>query len=154
MDQTCSKHNEDKVLYGTQWKCRSCNREYQQKWFATNRATQRERVKRNNIKGAKRNRAYVWDLLRNSVCHDCGLVGSEDANWVVFEFDHRDRETKEALVSQLIYKPASLKTLKAEIEKCDVVCANCHRRRTMHQLGWAKGSLYGETAQYGLSRYG
>jgi hypothetical protein len=27
--------------------------------------------------------------------------------------------------------------LNCKIGKCDVRCANCHRRRTAHQLGWS-----------------
>jgi hypothetical protein len=30
----------------------------------------------------------------------------------------------------------ALKTLIAEIEKCDIQCANCHRKRTAKQFGW------------------
>lgn len=57
-------------------------------------------------------------------CSDCGY--KEHA--VALDFDHRDPETKIANVSAM--RQASKKTLLAEIEKCDVVCANCHRVRT------------------------
>jgi hypothetical protein len=45
------------------------------------------------------------------------------------EFDHLDSETKEFNVSAGV-TCASYERLIAEIAKCDVVCANCHRRRT------------------------
>jgi hypothetical protein len=35
-----------------------------------------------------------------------------------------------------MHKPWSRVLL--EIEKCDVRCANCHRRRTAQQYGWRK----------------
>jgi hypothetical protein len=56
----------------------------------------------------------------------------------VLEFDHRDRTTKRHDVSTLVRKKFSWSTILAEINKCDVVCANCHRRRTARQFGWHK----------------
>ena len=45
------------------------------------------------------------------------------------DFDHREGEVKTAHVSQMV-KLMSVPKLHEEIEKCDVVCANCHRIRT------------------------
>ena len=39
-------------------------------------------------------------------------------------------------VSALSREGYSLNKLKQEIAKCDVVCANCHRRRTARQFEW------------------
>lgn len=41
----CVKHNEEKILYGKQYKCKSCNREHQRRWFSENKEVQRERSK-------------------------------------------------------------------------------------------------------------
>ncbi|WPH58329.1 hypothetical protein SEA_ALONE_1 [Streptomyces phage Alone3] len=55
------------------------------------------------------------------------------------EFDHLDRATKTAEISYLIPR-ASLERLQEELSKCRVLCANCHRIHTAHQLGywWTK----------------
>jgi predicted HNH restriction endonuclease len=45
------------------------------------------------------------------------------------DFDHRPGETKAFEISQMLGK-VSMETLEAEIAKCDIVCANCHRIRT------------------------
>ena len=45
------------------------------------------------------------------------------------EFDHRDPAEKSQGVTRMVGR-ASLKRIMAEVAKCDVVCANCHRMRT------------------------
>jgi hypothetical protein len=45
------------------------------------------------------------------------------------DFDHRPGETEGAVVTQMIGR-SGLARIFAEASKCDIVCANCHRRRT------------------------
>lgn len=63
--------------------------------------------------------------IKSVPCMDCE---NEYAPWVM-QFDHRDGTSKEANVSWLVNN-ASRARLMAEIEKCDIVCANCHADRT------------------------
>jgi hypothetical protein len=37
----------------------------------------------------------------------------------------------------------SIENIAAEIALCDVVCANCHRRRTARRMGWRQGREFG-----------
>jgi transcription elongation factor Elf1 len=76
-------------------------------------------------------RKKVFAYLRANPCVDCG---EEDI--AVLEFDHRCRVSKQDRVSALVCQGYSWETVKTEIDKCDVRCANCHRRRTAIQLGW------------------
>lgn len=69
-------------------------------------------------------RAHV-DEVKSTPCTDCG---ESYPPWVM-DLDHRDPEDKVADVSKLTSSGNWAKLL-AEIEKCDVVCANCHRQRT------------------------
>jgi hypothetical protein len=62
---------------------------------------------------------------KSKPCIDCG----GEFPFYVMGFDHREDETKTSHVSRMIEK-MSLQKLVEEIEKCDVVCANCHRIRT------------------------
>ena len=56
---------------------------------------------------------------------------------IVLDFDHRDPSAKRHNVIVLaMHKPWSRVLL--EIVKCDVRCANCHRKRTAQQFGWRK----------------
>jgi hypothetical protein len=70
-----------------------------------------------------RNVAYVYSLLERSSCVDCGL-----RDLVVLEFDHIGE--KRMNVTRLAWNGASLTTLEEEIDRCEVRCGNCHRRRT------------------------
>jgi hypothetical protein len=60
--------------------------------------------------------------LRGGRCEDCGY----DRTVAALEFHHRDRNTKEFTLGSF---NGSWKRLLAEAEKCDLLCANCHRRR-------------------------
>ena len=91
----------------------------------------------------QRNRRFVFRYLLSHPCVDCG-----EADPVVLDFDHV-RGTKRANLSFLIARAASVKTLRAEIDKCEVRCANCHRRRTAVQFNWLsrRTSATGERSQ-------
>jgi hypothetical protein len=63
-------------------------------------------------------------VLAKSQCLDCHTT-----DLAVLEFDHV-RGEKIADISLLVRNGHSLARLQAEIAKCEVRCANCHRRRT------------------------
>ena len=65
--------------------------------------------------------------IARGACCDCGLAVTS-TNYMAFDFDHRDRDTKRADVSRM--GTATVGALLAEIDKCDLRCANCHRIRT------------------------
>ena len=67
--------------------------------------------------------------------HPCSSCGESYPR--VLEF-HR-KGNKEAEVSRMMGRGASLDALKREIEKCVVLCANGHRKLTSDERGWYKG---------------
>lgn len=77
-----------------------------------------------------RKRERDLDALINSYkarpCVDCG----ESYPPYVMDFDHRDPNEKVDKVSTMRRRRMAFATIITEIEKCDVVCANCHRERT------------------------
>lgn len=77
-------------------------------------------------------RQYLLTYLMDHPCVDCG-----EADPVVLEFDHV-RGTKSDGLSNLVVA-ANMARLVAEIAKCEVRCANCHRRKTALAQGWYAG---------------
>jgi formate-dependent nitrite reductase cytochrome c552 subunit len=80
----------------------------------------------------RRQRATLEFLreLRRRPCADCGGVFSP---WVM-DFDHRDPAKKAFNVMSGRAMLRSRSRLMAEIDKCDIVCANCHAARTYKWL--------------------
>lgn len=116
---------------GLRSECKDCRSEKSKQEYA---ALSVEEKRRRYNKG-KANKARVQDLvieyLVANPCLDCG-----ESDPVVLEFDHV-RGEKIANVSELILKQ-NVVLLFNEIAKCEVVCANCHRRRTGKRAGWYK----------------
>ena len=87
---------------------------------------QKARAKDKDVK--LRNRQIILTHLLDNPCVDCG----ED-DVIVLEFDHV-RGEKLFPVSRSIGRKISEKKLRDEIDKCEVRCANCHRRKTYKQF--------------------
>jgi hypothetical protein len=71
---------------------------------------------------ARQRQALLLEILRGHPCADCG-----ETDPLVLEFDHLSDKAFN-VCSGLADR--NWETILAEIEKCEVVCANCHRRRT------------------------
>ena len=133
----CSRCGENRPVDDFAWKvkaadrrdcwCRSCRRAYSRTYYEANREryaeldTQRKRQLR--IKRTK----FLIEYFASNACVDCG-----ERDPVVLEFDHlRDKSFN--IGSKLVH--CSWEKVLAEIAKCEVVCANCHRRRTSARRG-------------------
>ena len=72
-------------------------------------------------------RKYLAEIKSASPCTDCGI----QYPYYVMDFDHL--EDKKGLVSRFV-AANNFSALRAEIAKCEIVCANCHRIRTFARL--------------------
>ena len=68
--------------------------------------------------------------------HPCVMCGESDP--VVLQFDHIDPSQKICSVSKMINDCRSWEQINNEITKCQVLCANCHLRKTNKQLNFWK----------------
>jgi len=101
------------------------NRYYSQK----NRLAIRQRRR----DAQRQHKLFVVGYLATHPCIDCG-----ETDPIVLEFDHRNPNEKKDAIAHMVSTLVPLASLEAEIGKCDVRCANCHRRKTAKQLGWQK----------------
>jgi len=81
--------------------------------------------KRHRIKVRKE----VLNFLSDKCCLDCG-----EKDPIVLDFDHIDQKNKFKNVSRMLGGHYSWKSVLTEINKCEIRCANCHRRKTYIQL--------------------
>ena len=73
------------------------------------------------------------EFFRAHPCQDCG-----ETDPLVLEFDHRG--AKLFNIAQGL-RDRNWQTVLDEIGKCDVVCANCHRRRTALRKGFVRAAV-------------
>lgn len=99
--------------------CKECQREYARQHYQNNKASYNER----NERYRQRLRLILQDAKARP-CQDCGIQYPP----FIMDFDHREGTHKLDHVGRFILY--TKKMLLAEIAKCDVVCANCHRMRT------------------------
>ena len=116
--------------------CRDCQHAWNRQHYQRNPDTYIANAHRNNTRYWAENLRRVIEYLLDHPCVDCG-----ERDPLVLEFDHRDAELKRMEVSELIRHSAGWGSIAAEIAKCDVRCANCHRRRTAQQRGYRKIAL-------------
>lgn len=94
--------------------------------------THYQRNKRYYIERARQARRrqfdFIVDYKKAHPCVDCGID-----DWRVLDFDHLPEFVKKGNMGELVHAGCGLKTLKDEIEKCEVRCANCHRIKTFER---------------------
>ena|SRR5712691_7395370 len=101
---------------------------YMRRWYSdpANAAIQKRRVRANQ---AVRHIEIVRRIteIKSQPCTDCG--GSFDP--VCMDFDHLDGNDKvPGGIARLVANAYGWEAIMAEIAKCELVCANCHRLRT------------------------
>src|ERR1700704_2805602 len=121
--------------------CRACHNVWNRSHYERNKATYIANARRNSARYRVENLERIVEYLRAHPCVDCG-----EADLVVLDFDHLDPRTKRMPVSKMI-EDFSWAEISKEIAKCDVRCANDHRRRTARQRGWRKVALSMLTGQ-------
>ncbi len=100
-------------------------KDYAHAHYLNNKGDYIRRTRLHGLKHKKVIKAYIASYLLNHGCVDC-----PEGDPVVLEFDHRVGSRKMFNIGDAASRKVSLKRLIEEIVKCDVRCANCHRRQT------------------------
>ncbi len=114
-NKVCSQCGEEKLITefyqkkgykNPQSKCKSCFNKYcAERWI-------NKKIKFIEYKGSK--------------CTDCNISYPNEP-YVIFDFHHRDPKAKEFDWSKM--RLQSEDRIKKEIDKCDLLCSNCHRKK-------------------------
>ncbi len=101
-------------------KAKEYTKEYNKDWYRRHKQEVIEKRRRRQIEIRNWFRRYKSTLY----CMDCGV-----AHPAVLQFHHRDRTDKSFAISNVVSRATSMKQITNEIQKCDVVCVNCHAKR-------------------------
>lgn len=116
--------------------CREC---YKKGWEIRYRDKHQHYRDSHNHSRNKLRELYARKVFEYLSQHQCLICGESDP--VVLEFHHRSGADKIESISNLIFN-ASWKRIENEIQKCDVLCANCHRRKTAAQFNYKRYIFY------------
>lgn len=119
-----------------QWACKPCVRALAKKYYLNKVDYYKEKNGKRRRDTQKKQHEYLRQYLQEHPCVDCG-----ESDIVCLDFDHVRGEKVEN-IAILIKAGGSWDKLIEEISKCDIRCANCHRKRTARQFGsWRLGGL-------------
>lgn len=113
---------------GLQNFCRRCGKRRAKGYYKAHSSRMKEQIAEAKRRRIEANQDYAYAYLISHPCIACG-----EADPLVLDFDHV-RGKKVGNVSVLV-RMRGLKAVQNEIQKCDVRCANCHRRKTAVQNG-------------------
>lgn len=110
-------------------RCKACTRKESSNWNS-NLSTKKRRSRIESKKSSSYRRAQVYQIKLYEYLHTNGCSFCGENNPVVLDFDHIDPSCKEFNLSDSPRKKSWNKILE-EIKKCQVLCSNCHRIKTM-----------------------
>ena len=113
-----------------QSKCKQCNRDYQRTHYRENRSyySSKSKLWKQNY------RRNTHSFLKQKCVDGCVVCGEKD--YRCLQFNHIDPEQKQHEISRMVAEQMPLSRIETELEKCEVVCANCHCKITADQQGW------------------
>lgn len=132
----CCKCNQEKPVTEYSGKtstyCKPCFNNYRkqlkERW--KNNPEWKTRERHQTKEKRQERRKYYIEYLKTHPCVKCG-----ESDPIVLEFNHIDPSTKIDLVSTMCHQ-GKLDDMINEIKKCEVLCANCHKRVTAKQMNW------------------
>jgi hypothetical protein len=104
-------------------------RNYNREYYRRNREHLLKKQKEKNRRLAENRRKWLIEYKKTLSCVRC-----EESHPATLTFHHRDGTEKNFEIANIVKMGVSLKKIIAEIEKCDVLCANCHAKEHLAYL--------------------
>ncbi|HET9197259.1 MAG TPA: hypothetical protein VFN92_03270 [Solirubrobacterales bacterium] len=139
----CGRCKEEKPLDEFAWRrqargqrdnyCRPCRSAYHREHYLANKQRYIDNAARRKKVLLQERFIFLMAYFGDHPCVDCG-----ESDPIVLEFDHL-RDKKFGIATGI--RNRNWSDVLEEIAKCDVVCANCHRRRTVKRGGFIRAAV-------------
>lgn len=106
-----------------QSRCKSCVSKLAKKYYLKDKDKYNKKARINMPIYRKRNREYFSQYKLDRGCEFCS-----EKEPVCLDFHHLDPNEKEDTIARLCNNGSSIDTILVEVNKCIVVCSNCHRK--------------------------
>ena len=93
------------------------------RWYQKNKAKHSAAVRKHGKKRTAERKAWIAEIKLAAGCSKCGYKEYACA----LDFHHLDPKEKDINPALLAYRGWSMENIKKELDKCIVLCANCHR---------------------------
>jgi hypothetical protein len=128
----CGEERDDEQDFNWKYKdrgirhsrCKYCMSQASRLHYQNNKSSYLTRIHRRDKEELLINRQKLYSYLMEHPCVDCGKTDVR-----VLDLDHV-QGVKRASIVRMMSTGCSWRTIEAEMEKCEVRCANCHRIRT------------------------
>jgi hypothetical protein len=104
---------------GFSWYCKLCKSVIDKEYYKTH-IERRKQISLRRQKIKINNKKLIQEYLKTHCCIKCGI---QDIR--VLDFHHKDPNKKEHCISKMLL--IKQQRLLEEINKCEILCANCHR---------------------------
>lgn len=99
--------------------CKLCFKEVRKQWYIK----YKKKIIAKNISNKDKNIIWFHEYRKTLKCGRCG-----ENHPACLEFHHSDPNKKEYNIGTIVYSTYSIKTILKEIEKCEILCSNCHNK--------------------------
>lgn len=109
--------------------CGKCESEGRRDYLENSPAFKKDTHNKRNL--LKRKHKFTAIQYLGGKCSDCPIVAKFDDNDCIFNFHHRDPNQKVFTIGTR--RNRTFESLKPELDKCDLLCRNCHALRHYEQ---------------------
>jgi hypothetical protein len=118
--------------------CKKCNKTIKDKHYNNNKIDYKNKV--DNRRSVIKN--YILDIKKKSKCKFC------DENHIsCLQFHHLDKNEKDFSISDVTQLGVSIEKVNLELEKCIIVCSNCHFKLHYNESHYESGESAGLSSQ-------